>query len=367
VDQKTELKQSRKNETGYALVWTLVVLTVSGLILIPLLLLMTTGLVSSNMHEENTQRFYAADSGIEVGARNALCGETTVPTYELNGSNVAVTITEVTPTAAQRQDFGISEDDKVYEIISTATSIGDGSQPNTTILSYVSISGGWMEFGSELPVSGDLYAGSGNMEIDDDVYVKGNLTVAQGNLLVQEGVTVIVEEDVNVHENFEIKDGATLIVCGDVDVAVNVGNFRVEGTGIVIIRGDVDVAHGSFEIKDDTNVSICGNLLVSQEHKLEVYGTLSVGGEGTPVDENVLDVGDFDVYGDATVCGNAHVDGNLKVDNGATLCVAMDIDVDGSTDINGEYTVGEGCPECPLQTCPACDPLCASIESYEMQ
>jgi len=58
----------RKDEAGFALMWVLVLMILAGIILVPLLLLMTSSLTSSHLHEERMLRFYAADAGIEDAA-----------------------------------------------------------------------------------------------------------------------------------------------------------------------------------------------------------------------------------------------------------------------------------------------------------
>ncbi len=83
----------RKDEAGYALVWVLLVLIVAGLVLGPLLLLMGASLTSSHVHEESTQRFYAADAGIEDAIWKMKYGELGDDPYGLtvNGMQVLVT------------------------------------------------------------------------------------------------------------------------------------------------------------------------------------------------------------------------------------------------------------------------------------
>ena len=58
----------RKDEGGYALALVLILLILVGLIIGPLLLLMTTSLMSAYRHEEGMLGFYAADAGIEDAA-----------------------------------------------------------------------------------------------------------------------------------------------------------------------------------------------------------------------------------------------------------------------------------------------------------
>jgi len=54
-----------KDESGQALVLTLLMLLISGLIAAPLLSYMGTGLLSGEVYETRTAELYAADAGVE--------------------------------------------------------------------------------------------------------------------------------------------------------------------------------------------------------------------------------------------------------------------------------------------------------------
>jgi len=87
---------------------------------------MTTGLSSSDIREESTQRFYAADAGIEAAIGQLLWnGSTVVEPFELNVSDVEVTVEEVATA--------------IHLITSTATDNDNGK--STTIESYVAMVG----------------------------------------------------------------------------------------------------------------------------------------------------------------------------------------------------------------------------------
>ena len=112
-----------RGESGFALLWSLLLISLAGIILVPLLLLMTAGLVSSERHEDRMLQFYSADAGIEAGIRQLQRGEIVVDDFVLNDSTVDVTITG--PVA-----------DNTYKITSTATNNDDNG--TYTIESYVS-------------------------------------------------------------------------------------------------------------------------------------------------------------------------------------------------------------------------------------
>ena len=123
----------RKDQRGYALIWTLTLLILASIILIPMLLLMNTSLLSSQIHENTTMRFYAADAGIEDGILKVLryvvlpanVGEELSYTLgqQLNNCTVDITIRKVEETT--------------YQIASTSTDVYDGKI--TSIESYIDV------------------------------------------------------------------------------------------------------------------------------------------------------------------------------------------------------------------------------------
>lgn len=93
----------RKDEGGYALALVLILLILVGLIIGPLLLLMTTSLMSAQRHEEGMLGFYAADAGIEDAAYKIQHNDPNLPQNaddepliytmeDVNGSEVRVRV-----------------------------------------------------------------------------------------------------------------------------------------------------------------------------------------------------------------------------------------------------------------------------------
>jgi len=64
---KTILKRAIRDEKGQTLIITLILLTLGGLIITPLLGLMATGLITGEVYEDKMNELYAADAGIEDG------------------------------------------------------------------------------------------------------------------------------------------------------------------------------------------------------------------------------------------------------------------------------------------------------------
>ena len=62
---KAGAKRLVRDEKGRAMMLALIVLVVGGLILTPLLGLMTTGLIAGQGYEKKTDELYAADAGVE--------------------------------------------------------------------------------------------------------------------------------------------------------------------------------------------------------------------------------------------------------------------------------------------------------------
>jgi hypothetical protein len=62
---KTVVKGIIRNEKGYVLIAVLILLVVGGLILTPLLGLMSAGLLAGQVYEKKTDELYAADAGVE--------------------------------------------------------------------------------------------------------------------------------------------------------------------------------------------------------------------------------------------------------------------------------------------------------------
>jgi hypothetical protein len=62
---KNIMKGAIRDEKGYVLITVLILLVVGGLILAPLLGLMSTGLLAGQVYEKKTDELYAADAGVE--------------------------------------------------------------------------------------------------------------------------------------------------------------------------------------------------------------------------------------------------------------------------------------------------------------
>jgi len=135
---KTAVKRAIRDEKGAGvLALVLVLLVVGGLILAPLLGLMSTGLMAGQVYEKKTDELYAADAGVEdavsrMPGLNLSVGQSTSFTIpDVNGKNVAVNTTCVSNTT---QTSGCNATwTVIHKVVSTAT--GDGS--GTKVTAYV--------------------------------------------------------------------------------------------------------------------------------------------------------------------------------------------------------------------------------------
>jgi len=132
---KTIVKRLIRDEKGQVLIMALILLIVGGLIIAPLLGLMSTGLLAGQVYEKKMDELYAADAGVEDAIWKI---QNSVPDFYpheypepliVNDKSVDVIIyrEDIDPTC---------EEELRYQIISTGTS-DDGT--STTIEAYLSV------------------------------------------------------------------------------------------------------------------------------------------------------------------------------------------------------------------------------------
>ncbi|MCL0076754.1 hypothetical protein M1O12_01845 [Dehalococcoidia bacterium] len=169
-----------QGQKGQALMLTLILLGVGGLILTPLLNFMGTGLMAGQAFEDEMHGVFAADAGVEYALWHLTSGNLTVPGngtenltgFTINHNTVNVSVQNI------RESMG----ETIFRINSTAS----GDSGSTTIKSDVSIkkpfyfaaatTGGDLDFGALLSiVTGDIYA-HGNIDASVVIGVTGNAT-----------------------------------------------------------------------------------------------------------------------------------------------------------------------------------------------
>jgi len=263
---KVAVRRLIRDEKGRALVLTMVLLTVGGLILAPLLGLMGTGLVAGQVSEKKMAELYAADAGVEYAIWHLQQGGSASSTLEftMNGKDVVVQMDEL--------PHGCGET-PIFEITSTATSV-DGS--STTVLAqvtniYVFIETGYLASGEVIDAS--VYS-PGDLLVNSDAQIKGD-TIVDGNLILNQcsliGGVVCVAGDLTLNEGAEIQSdlyvGGNLLMQGG-----STGSF-VDGD--VYVMGDV-LMQGHSEIHQDLWSGSDKNKGVEIDKNASVYGDVHV-------------------------------------------------------------------------------------------
>ena len=140
-----------RDEKGAALALALVLLVVGGLILTPLLGLMSTGLVSGTIYEESMHLYYAADTGVEDAIWKIMYDQ---PEWEVNDDppdsyvyrypEPVIVDDKSVDVVIYKYDWDWTcGEDLTYRILSTAATDGDGGGTaairSTTIESYLDL------------------------------------------------------------------------------------------------------------------------------------------------------------------------------------------------------------------------------------
>ncbi|MFC1911106.1 hypothetical protein ACFLXM_00325 [Chloroflexota bacterium] len=140
---KSIVREATREETGSVFIIVLVLLVVGGLVLTPLLGLMSTGLVSGQVYEKKTDELYAADAGVEdaiwrIQANNLTFGaNNSSDPWQLAVNNRAVHV------IVYREDLDPTPcgEDFRYQILSTAITHASGGtaaiDSSTTIDAHV--------------------------------------------------------------------------------------------------------------------------------------------------------------------------------------------------------------------------------------
>jgi len=191
---RSSVKKAMRDEKGAALVLTLVLLLVGGLVIAPLLGFMGTGLIAGQVHERRMDELYAADGGVEdaiwmiQNAPPSSYPYSYPDSLTINGKSVHVEI--------DREQIGTGCPTVYrYHFRSTATST-DGS--STTVESYLSAS--YMDLSSLLDnaiISYDTITIQPNSVVYGDVW----LPIADEEHLINKGLingTIKDEEDASI-------------------------------------------------------------------------------------------------------------------------------------------------------------------------
>jgi hypothetical protein len=342
-----------KGERGQALIMTLILLLLGGLIITPLLNFMDTGLDTGRVYEEDMNELYAADSGVEDALQQIITDAPQLPSptnplwsysiADVNGKDVTITITYI--------------DDTTYKITSTAG--------NTQIDAFVTVSGDYSgilynvitsqgdyilrgpttvdppegeehgpvaNYDGDWPTAGELasfYIG----DVEGHTYSAGTLDVKnyvsgigpiyrEGTLSIQNsgaaGLTVPLNDTLYITgdteigktgQNFTIDlNGQTIFIESDAlgnDYALNIGGkCTFTGSGCIIVIGNIEFKPNLSSSSDDftlvmsvtgkTYMQPNGDFYGSLAGSTEVYiqnGSVNWGGEDGVGDLNFPGVG----------------------------------------------------------------------------
>jgi cytoskeletal protein CcmA (bactofilin family) len=314
---KRFIKRIIRDEKGRAMELVLILLTVGGLILAPMLGLMSTGLAAGQVSEKKMAELYAADAGVEYAIWHLQQGGSTNDTLELtvNGKAVTVEIEELPHDCYELA---------TYEITSTATS-QDGS--STTVLAQVTNITLYMD---EL----FLDANAGTVYWPNNVYVEGD-----------------VELSAEVHIVGDLKAGGNVIL--------NQGSLI---GGIVCVGGDLTMNNNATI---EASVYVAGDLTLNNDSAIQ--GDVSVGSHVTMTGGSVV-LGGIHADGDVSVDGkDALVDGDICA-NGNVQVAGQNALVDGDVSAGGTITAEEGKitgTQCPGGACGECEILICPLDAGE--
>jgi len=135
---KTVMKEAIRDERGNVLTLVLVLLVVGGLVLAPLLGLMSTGLVSGQVYEKKMDDYYAADAGVEDAIWRIQSDELTFDAGNYSYLEPLTVNERSVEVEVYRYDWDPTCGENItYRILSTATG-EEGS--NTTIDAHLAVS-----------------------------------------------------------------------------------------------------------------------------------------------------------------------------------------------------------------------------------
>jgi len=275
---KTGVNRLVRDEKGRAMTLALLLLVLGGLILTPLLGLMSTGLAAGQVYEKKTDELYAADAGVENAIWHLQEGGDPDDVLELTVNDKAVVV-EIEELPHECYEPAI------YEIISTATS-ADGS--STAVLCHVTniyayVESGWLHEGEIIGT--DVFA-PGDLFVDNDAQIQGN-AIVEGDLILNAcsliGGVVCVGGDVTLNEGAEIQ--SDLYVVGNMLLMGGSTGSWIDGD--VYVRGDVEMqgqaacnqtlwsgSNVTGGVQIDKNATIYGDVHVRYLEVVEASGQI---------------------------------------------------------------------------------------------
>jgi hypothetical protein len=264
---KSIMKGIIRDEKGNVFIMVLILLVVGGLILTPLLGLMSTGLLAGKVYERKMDDYYAADAGVEdaiwrIQDNNLLfvnnCSYPEPLTVNDRCVDVVVYREDLDPTCAEKL---------TYRIISiAATDDGGGTaaiDSGTTIDAYLSVS--YLDLSAILDnaiISQDTITIQPGNEVNGDVWLpdsddltnKGSIngTVKDSNNMTIDWPT---SEDLSTWYLADVEGTPDPGPFIDIKDTKTIGPCYREGSLVVDNTGDPDtlVLEGTVYVRDDAN------------------------------------------------------------------------------------------------------------------
>lgn len=305
---KTIVKRAIRQEKGNVLILVLVLLVLGGLILAPLLGLMSTGLAAGQVYEERTSQLYAADAGVEDTINWLLHGKPVDWGWTWDGAE-QVWRRDV-PLHVNDNDVNVTveplPEEDTYQITSTAT---DGDR-STTVISVVRAIAEFegcyltegLTLGTQETMEGDIIVvGDVTLEqssgIEGDMYVDGDLVLEQHSSI--EADVICVAGDITLENNTEINSDIHFlgedctITIAKPDAFIK-GNIRAEGNLTIVIdfgnaahteiTGDIYAPRGDVHVHlNKPNSELEGDIYAGGSINVNVTGNAEHTGTEYPV------------------------------------------------------------------------------------
>jgi hypothetical protein len=354
---KTIIKGAIRDEKGNVFILVLILLVVGGLILTPLLGLMSTGLIAGQVYEKKMDEYYAADSGVEDAIWKI---QTNNITFDANNSSEPWHLTandRSVDVVVYREDLDptVCGTEFTYRVLSIAATDDSGGtaaiDSSTTIDAHLSVS--YLDLSALLDnalVSDDTITIKPGNEINGDIWLPDEEDLDEDPNVTING-TVKDEDDVLI--TWPTADQLSTYYLEDVEGALDPGDFidvkyiktigpcdrqgslAVDNTGdpdTLLLEGTVYV-RGNLEFKQSGShnytINLNGNTIFVEGYITFASDHIAISGSGCIIavdyidfqpsitsgdDDFVLvmsitDEVDFHPSGDFTGCiaGNAHI------------------------------------------------------------
>jgi len=336
---KAGAKRLASDEQGRVMMLALVLLVVGGLMLAPLLGLMSTGLTAGQVYENSTDGLYAADAGVEdalwkieyqvAELPGPGCGgdppnywsyNMTDDVNTINGRNVEVTITYV-----NNQTGSLT-----YKVTSVATAHNNA---RTTIESYVQaiVGGEFNIFSGVLSSKGNIDFVSHGSTVTGDIYYVGTLDPDFTHISGNETKVTLADfptsaQDLAFAQMLEAEAMAGQNYTGDMNINSDTtlgsiyinGNLNIQKEVVVTVTGIVYVTGSITAAKDYTLTGSGSRIALIAQGNIDIRKVSDLGSDAECIIMSVN--GDIAIKKEATVTGLVYApNGQISFDKNATV------------------------------------------------